>query len=91
MFLNREMHLKRLLKQGNFERNAKKILGFEHFSSQIYGAPEGPSIKNTNFFVKKKNNFFLEKKHKLFLEKKTQIFFGKKHKLFLKKKNTNFF
>jgi hypothetical protein len=23
------------LKQSNFERNAKKILGFEHFSSQI--------------------------------------------------------
>ena len=27
--------LNRSLKQSNFERNAKKILGFEHFSLQI--------------------------------------------------------
>jgi hypothetical protein len=40
VFLNRQIHLKRLLtvyklqnktKTSNFERNAKKILGFKHF------------------------------------------------------------
>jgi hypothetical protein len=44
MFLNRQMHLKKVancvkyklkLKQSNFERYAKKILDFEHSLSQI--------------------------------------------------------
>jgi hypothetical protein len=47
VFLNRQIHSKIFqkvanclnykikLKQSKFERNAKKILGFEHFSSQI--------------------------------------------------------
>jgi hypothetical protein len=44
VFLNRQKHFKKVancvnykikLKQSNFERNAKKILGFEHCSLQI--------------------------------------------------------
>ena len=45
VFLNHQIHLKRLLlawvsykiklKQSNFERNAKKILGYEQSSSQM--------------------------------------------------------
>jgi hypothetical protein len=83
------------IKMANSREESEKVSISKSFYNQFkgvfYGAPEGPSIKNTNFFGRKNTNFFVKNKQTFLWKKHTNFFLKKKHKLFFGEKNTNIF